>query len=71
MKIDFKARFRNKSFVAAFVSVIILLIQQLGLGEFLPKNIMEIVNTLLILLTMLGIIVDPSDEYLSDKKYID
>ena len=71
MKIDFKARFRNKSFVAAFISVVILFIQQIGLGKFLPGNIMEIINTLLILLTMLGVIVDPSDEYLSDKKYID
>ena len=58
MKIDFKARFRNKSCVAAFISVVILFIQQIGLGKFLPGNIMEIINTLLILLTMLGVIVE-------------
>ena len=45
MKLNLKARFTNKAFVTSFIAALILLIQQLGLGKFLPENIMDIVNT--------------------------
>ena len=66
MKINIKKRFTNKAFVASFISVCILLIQQLGLGQYLPSNLMEIVNTVLLLLTMLGIVVDGTTDGISD-----
>ena len=66
MKINIKKRFTNKAFVASFISVCILLLQQLGLGQYLPSNLMEIVNTVLLLLTMLGIIVDGTTDGISD-----
>ena len=45
MKLNLKARFTNKAFVTSFIAALILLIQQLGLGKYLPENIMDIVNT--------------------------
>lgn len=67
-KIDIKKRFTNKTFIVSFISTVFLLLQQLGLNDFLPTNIMEIVNTVLILLCMLGIVVDTSTEGIADKK---
>lgn len=68
MKIDIKARLRNKAFITSFVATVILLLQQLGLDKFLPNNIMEIVNTILLLLCMLGVVVDPTTDGMGDKK---
>jgi phi LC3 family holin len=68
MKIDWKSRFTNKTFIASFVATLILLLQQLGLSAYIPGNIMEIVNTILMLLVMLGVIIDPSTQGISDNK---
>lgn len=70
MKIDLKRRFTNKTFIASFIAVVILLIQQLGLGQYLPNNLMEVVNTLLLLLTMLGVVTDPTTDGVSDSQAI-
>lgn len=70
MKINIKKRFTNKAFVASFISVCILLIQQLGLGQFLPSNLMDIVNTVLLLLTMLGIFVDGTTDGINDSEAV-
>lgn len=66
MNLDWKARFRNKTFWVAIISAIILLIQQLGFGDYLPQNIMDIVNTILTILVMLGIVIDPSSKGIND-----
>ena len=47
MKINLKQRFSNKAFLAAFAAAVILLLQQLGLDEFIPANIGEVINTVL------------------------
>ena len=65
-KLDLKKRFSNKTFVASFVATLILLAQQLGLSQYLPSNIMEIVNTVLLLLTMMGVLVDPTTDGITD-----
>jgi phi LC3 family holin len=44
-----------------------LLSQQLGL-HILPDNAADIFNTILIILTILGVIIDPTSEGISDKK---
>ena len=69
-KINLKKRFSNKAFCASFAAVVILLIQQVGLGDFLPANIMEVINTVLLILSMLGIIVDPTNEGIGDSQMI-
>lgn len=58
---DWKARFKNKTFWVALMSAIVLLTQQLGLDIF-PDNIMEIANTILLIFVILGVIVDPSTQ---------
>ena len=62
---DWKARFRNKTFWVALMSAIVVLTQQLGLDIF-PDNIMEIVNTVLMILVILGVVVNPTTEGVTD-----
>ncbi len=66
LNIDLKARLRNKAFWIAIASAIALLVQQLGLNIF-PANYSDIVNSILSILTMIGIIVDTSTEGFSDQ----
>ena len=67
-KIDWKSRFRNKYFLVSLISAFILLSQQLGIH--LPSNISEIINTILVILTLFGIIIDPSTQGIADNKQI-
>ena len=65
--IDWRSRLRNKTFWVALMSAIVLLTQQLGLDVF-PDNTGEIVNTVLLIATILGIVVDPSTTGIADKQ---
>lgn len=66
MKINWSVRLRNKAFWVSITSAIVLLLQQLGFNEIVPDNIIEILNTILVIGTILGIIVDPTTNGLSD-----
>jgi phi LC3 family holin len=66
ISIDLKARMKNKAFWVAIVSALVLLAQQLGLN-IVPKNYSDIVNTVLTILTMLGVVVDTSTPGVSDQ----
>lgn len=66
MNIDIKARLRNKTFLVSIFSAILLLAQQLGLNIF-PANASDIFNTVLLILTLVGVVIDPSTEGISDK----
>ncbi|OOM74826.1 bacteriophage holin [Clostridium puniceum] len=66
ISIDLKARLKNKSFWVAMTSAIAILLQQLGLN-IIPSNYTEIVNAVLIILTMIGIAVDTSTTGISDQ----
>lgn len=68
--IDLKRRFRNKAFLVSFIAAIILLAQQLGFGRFLPENLNDIINTILTILCMLGIVVDPTTDGVSDSNMV-
>ena len=65
--IDWKARFRNKIFLTSLISALLLLAQVLGLSTYLPKNINDIINSILTILTILGIVVDTSTPGFADK----
>ena len=65
MKEQILKRLRNKAFLLALASAIILLIQQLGL-DILPKNISDIVNTILVILVTMGVVVDPTTPGIKD-----
>lgn len=65
--INWKARLTNKTFWVALSSAVVLLCQQLGLNIF-PDNIHEIINTVLLIFTILGVIIDPSTDGITDSK---
>jgi uncharacterized membrane protein len=65
--INLKSRFRNKAFLVAFASAIVLLLQQIGLKQYIPSNWPETLNAFLTVLIMLGIVVDTSTPGISDK----
>ena len=70
MKLNLKIRFQNKAFCVAFASAVILLLQQLGLGQYLPENLMDIINSVLLILSMCGIIVDPTTKGIEDSQRV-
>lgn len=68
MNIDWKARLTHKAFWISFVSLVVLLSQQIGidLTQYIPKNYVDIINTIFAILTLLGIVVDTSTPTFSD-----
>ena len=65
MKLDIKARLRNKYFWVSMLSLVVLLLDQLGIE--LPVDINEMGGTILSMAVLLGIIVDNGSEGFSDK----
>lgn len=68
MKINLSKRIKNKAFLLAMASTILLLIQQLGFE--LPSNIENIINTILTLLVGLGVIIDPTTDGVNDSESV-
>ena len=65
MKEQIIKRLRNKAFWVALASGVVLLAQQLGLNIF-PTNIADIINSVLAILTIAGVIIDPSTPGVTD-----
>lgn len=63
--IDLKARLKNKYFWVSLLSLLVILLEQLGIQ--LPFDINAIGGTLLSMAVLLGIIVDNGSEGFSDK----
>ena len=63
--IDLKARLKNKYFWVSLLSLLVILLDQLGIQ--LPFDINAIGGTLLSMAALLGIIVDNGTEGFSDK----
>ena len=66
MKLDLKARFRNKYFWVSFIALLVVLFEQLGIN--IPFDLNGISSTILSMLILLGIIVDNGSEGFSDKE---
>lgn len=64
--IDLKARLKNKYFWVSLLSLLVILLDQLGIQ--LPFDINAIGGTLLSIAVLLGIIVDNGTEGFLDKK---
>ena len=64
MKLDIKARLKNKYFWVSMLSLVVLLLDQLGIK--LPVDINEIGGTILSMAVLLGIIVDNGSEGFGD-----
>ena len=67
LTLDLKSRLGNKTFIVSMLGAIVLLIQQLGFKNLIPSNWLDIVNTVISILVMLGIVVDTSTPGVSDQ----
>lgn len=65
MRLDLKARLRNKYFWVSFLSLFVILLDQVGVQ--LPFDIDAIGGTILSMAVLLGIVVDNGSEGFSDK----
>ena len=65
MRIDIKARLKNKYFWVSLLSLIVMLLKQLNVD--LPFDINEIGGIILSIAVLLGIIVDNGSEGFGDK----
>lgn len=73
MKINWKVRIKNKMFWLSLIPAVILLVQvvadlfgfKLELGD-LSSKLVEVVNAVFAVLVVLGIVVDPTTEGVSD-----
>ena len=66
MKLDIKARLKNKYFWISFISLVVLLLDQLGIQ--LPIDLSAIGGTVLSMAVLLGIVVDNGTEGFGDGK---
>ena len=66
MRIDIKQRLKNKYFWISFISLTVLLLEQLGIQ--LPFDLNSIGGTILSMCVLLGIVVDNGSEGFGDKQ---
>ena len=64
-KINWRIRLRNKTFWLTLVPLLVLLTQQLGLN-WVPENWESIFSTIMEILTVVGIINDPTTSGIKD-----
>lgn len=64
--INLKLRLKNKVTLAALISAVFVMLGQFGLE--IPHNIQEGVNTLLMILVILGIVTDPTTKGVADSE---
>lgn len=73
--INWKVRIKNKSFWLALIPAVLLLIQavaalfgfELDL-DFLSERLLAVVNALFVVLTILGVVVDPTTQGVGDSE---
>lgn len=73
--INWKVRLKNKNFWIALIPAILLLIQvvarvfgfEIDLGD-LGNNLLAVVNAVFVVLSILGIVTDPTTEGITDSK---
>lgn len=71
MKINWKARFKNKAFLITFIPLVIAFVYQvLGLFDVVPSisenEILELLSMAVNILAFVGVIVDPTTEGIKD-----
>ena len=71
MKINWKARFKNKAFVIAFVTLVISFVYQtLGIFDVVPSisedALVNMFTMLVNILAFVGVIVDPTTDGVND-----
>lgn len=71
MKINWKARFKNKAFLITFITLIIAFAYQvLGLFDIVPSisedSIVNFLTIIINILATLGVVVDPTTDGIND-----
>ena len=71
MKINFKARFKNKAFVVSLTALAVSFAYKLlALAEIVPavseNEVMELLSLGVNVLVLLGVVIDPTTQGLSD-----
>lgn len=71
MKINFKARFKNKTFVITFTTLIITFVYQvLSMFEIVPSisesTVVNFATIIINVLSVLGVLVDPTTQGVND-----
>jgi len=71
MKINWKVRFKNKIWLSSFIATIITFVYTiLGMFDVAPEvtqnSIMNVVNAVLMMLSLTGVIVDPTTAGIED-----
>lgn len=73
--INWKVRIKNKSFWLALIPAVLLLVQavaalsgfELDL-DFLSERLLAVVNAVFVVLTILGVVVDPTTQGIGDSE---
>lgn len=71
MKVNWKVRFKNKVWLSSFICAVVAFVYNiLGMFDIVPvitqNTIMQIVNEFLLLLSLIGVIIDPTTEGAND-----
>lgn len=70
--INWKVRLRQKPFLVALFSALLLFVQQVAnllgydVSAYIGDNLVELFNTALFVLTIMGVVIDPTTESVSD-----
>lgn len=69
MNILWKQRLKSKVWWVGIISLLILLSQQIGfdLSKFIPKDYENIINSIFLILGMMGVSVDTSTAGINDR----
>ena len=73
MKINWKVRFKNKTFLVTFITIIVSVVYQvLAALEIVPKisqdTVMNCLLAIVTILTGLGVVTDPTTKGISDSE---
>ena len=73
MKINWKVRLRHKPFLIALFALLLLFVQQVAVifgidTTFYNEQATELFNTVLAILVLIGVVVDPTTTGTSDSK---
>ena len=73
MKINWKVRFKHKQFLVALFSLVLILVQQIasifGIDTTIyNEQITILFNTILSILVLLGVVIDPTTQGVTDSE---
>lgn len=73
MKINWKARFKNKAFIISFIALILSFVYKvLGFFEIIPQipetELFNSISMIIDILSLMGVVVDPTTKGVNDSE---